>query len=140
MRQFLVRVFLDPPRHRPVGLVGYIVAVIMGIACLTVPPRTIENEHGTALTFVWGLIMLIGGLGGCLTVYSRWWWAERASILLLMTGLMIYLTQVVWLIITAEGNRVPQLCSLIFAELFFLSRILNIRGWDYRPPILDDRG
>ncbi len=124
----------DPPQWRPVVAVGYMVAVALGVVALVAPPRTIESQLGDVLTAAWGVLTLVGGIGGLATVYTRWWWAERLSILVIGVGLAMYASQVVWLALTAEGNRGAQIGVMALSALFFVLRFVQITGWDYKPP------
>jgi hypothetical protein len=129
----------DPPQWRPVVATGYTFALLMGVVTIIAPPRTIETQLGDTLATVWGVLLTIGGIGGLAFVYTRWWWAERLSIAVIWMGLGMYGFIVGLLAFTETGNRWTQLGALALAFCFFLLRFLQIIGWDYRPPIYDDR-
>lgn len=100
-----------------------------GIAALALgPPSSIASELGPYLTIAWAGLYLTGGLLAMVGALPGWWYLERAGIILLVVGLVVY-DGVVWALhLTAGGNRAPQ--GLIVGALVLLSlaRFARISG------------
>ncbi|GGH34269.1 hypothetical protein [Microbacterium album] len=125
---------ITEPRHLKVAYAAiYAVVLGTGMATLLHPPRTIEGELGQLLTVIWSAFLLLGGFGGLLTVFPGWWWAERLSIVLTLTGLGIYALVVVSLHFTSSGSRLTQLGTILLAASPFIIRWVLIRKYSFEP-------
>lgn len=122
------------PRHLKVFYLGiYMVAFLTGVVTLLWPPNSIEGALGAALTVTWSVFFLAGGMGGMISVLPGWWWAERLSIGLCVTGIGIYGTVVLSLHVTGTGSRLTQLGMIALASGVFLVRWLLIRKFTFEP-------
>lgn len=123
------------PRHlKTVYAVAYLVAISLGLIALIAPPQSIRGELGPVLTVAWGIFALVGGLGGVLTVFPGWWFAERLSIVLIWLALGLYMLVVVILQFSgSEGNRWAQMTVFPLAALLFYVRWYLIRHYSFEP-------
>ena len=128
------RALTDPPHQKPIYLAMYLIAFSGGLWALTQPPRTVEGEWGPALTAIWAGLLVAGGILGTATVTTRYWWAERAALILLTTVWAMYLSFQLMSHFTTEGSRAFSVTFLCFALLPVILRWVSIRGWDYAPP------
>lgn len=72
-------------------LVVYLIAAAGGFYTLTDPPLTTSPTLGPILGVAWGWAMLAGGTIAAAVVLRGTWWVERIGILLILTGLAMYL-------------------------------------------------
>lgn len=122
------------PRHLSVIFGGvYTVAMLTGWATLAVPPQTIANELGPALSVAWAVLFIAGGLLGMVTVLPGWWQWERWGIYFCAAGIGIYGYVIVHLHFTSEGSRLTQLGILAFGLALFAVRFSLIWGRTYGP-------
>lgn len=126
---------ITEPRHLKVTYaVFYCVVIALGVLALFAPPQSISWELGPFLTIVWGVLALLGGVGGLTTVFPGWWFAERLSITLIWLALGIYLLIVLFLQVTSEsGSRWPQMTVFVLAGGLFYVRWLLIRDYSFEP-------
>lgn len=123
----------EPRVLRVVFLLGYVVTLLTGVATLVSPPRTIEGELGPILSVSWALFWILGGAAGAATVLPGWWQVERYAVAAALFGVGIYGLVVVVLHATEEGSRLTQFGVLITAFLFYVLRLVLIRGHDFEP-------
>lgn len=124
------------PRHLKVFYLGvYALAIVGGIVTLVNPPSSIEGPLGTFLTSFWALLLTLGGIGGAVTVLPGWWWAERLSVWLIISGACIYGAVIIGIQLAAPpgSSRWTQVVFVGFALLLFLLRLILTRDWDYEP-------
>lgn len=125
---------ITEPRHlKAVYWVIYATALVTGVATLLSPPQTIEGALGTPLTIAWSVFLITGGTGGMLTVFPGWWWVERLSIVLVLTGIAIYGLVVLSLHFTSPGSRLTQLGVICLAASVFVVRWTLIRRFSFEP-------
>ena len=125
---------ITEPRHMKVTYAAiYALVLATGIATLLGPPRSIEGELGSVLTVIWSVFLIVGGTAGALTVLPGWWWAERLSLILTMTGITIYGLVVLSLHLTQEGSRLTQLGMILLAMSVFAVRWMLIRHYSFEP-------
>ena len=123
----------EPRVLRVIFFLGYLVVLGTGIVTLTNPPTTIEGALGPLLAVSWALFWIVGGIGGSLTVLQGWWEVERYAVAAVMFGLAIYAAVVIILHVQSPGSRLTQLGWLVIGVLFFVLRLLLIRGHDFEP-------
>lgn len=123
----------EPRVLRVVFLLGYVITFSIGVATLVNAPRTIEGVLGPILSVSWAFFWLLGGAVGAATVLPGWWQVERYAVAATMFGFGIYGLVVGVLHFTSEGNRLPQLGALAIALLFWVLRLVLIRGHDFEP-------
>ena len=132
------------PKHMSVAYFGiYIVTVAGGMVSVFIPPVTLHHELGPVLTFVWGSMILVGGMIGLMSVLPGWWWLERLGIILAVTGIGIYFAIVTYLQINSywapgsAGSRLTQMAITILAASVFGIRWLFIRSYSFAPRKVD---
>lgn len=123
----------EPRVLRVVFLLGYLVTLFTGVATLVSPPRTIEGELGPILSVSWALFWILGGAAGAATVLPGWWQVERYAAAAALFGIGIYGLVVIVLHATEEGSRLTQFGVLTIALLFYVLRLVLIRGHDFEP-------
>lgn len=125
---------ISEPRHLKLAYaIVYALVFATGTATLLAPPNSIEGTLGTALTVTWSVLLIVGGIGGLLTVFPGWWWAERLSIALTLAGTGVYGIVVLSLQITQSGSRLTQLGMISIAACVFAIRWLLIRKYSFEP-------
>lgn len=123
------------PRHlKAAYAIFYTVVIGLGVIALVAPPQSISGELGPILTTTWGILALVGGAGGLLTVFPGWWFAERLSIVIIWCALGMYLLVVIVLQVTAEsGARWAQMSIFVLAAGVFYVRWYEIRDFSFEP-------
>ncbi|WP_353809169.1 hypothetical protein [Agromyces sp. SYSU T00194] len=125
---------ITEPRHlKAAYFVIYAVAFVTGSVTLLVPPVTIAGQLGPAITVLWSILFIAGSTGGLLAVFPGWWWAERLSAVLIVTGILIYAIVIGSLHFTHTGSRLTQLGVLALAASPFVVRWLLIRKYSHEP-------
>lgn len=125
---------ISEPRHLKVTYWAfYAIAFLTGMGTLISPPRYIEGEIGPVLTMLWALFVVIGGIGGALSVLPGWWWAERLSIVLIWVGSAIYIIVVLNPHMAIEGTDPAQLGWITLGSCLFFVRWLLIRKYTFEP-------
>lgn len=126
---------VSEPRHLKVAYaVFYCVVVTLGFLALFAPPQSVSWELGPVLTIFWGLLAVVGGVGGLLTVFPGWWFVERLSIVLIWCALAMYLLIVVILQFSSDsGSRWPQMTLFFLAGGLFYVRWYSIRDHTFEP-------
>lgn len=127
-----------PPRQRPWYFVIYLLVLGAGIYTLWQPPLSIKAEIGPDLTFVWALLLTVGGALGSITVLTKFWELERAALGWIFTGAFMYAAIVLMQHFTSEGSRIPQLAFITIALVVFAKRYFQIRAWTVQPPYVTD--
>lgn len=127
---------ITEPRHLKVFyLVVYALTFAIGVVTMIAPPSSIEAPLGRALALFWAGLLTLGGLGGAATVLQGWWWIERYSAVLAITGSLIYAGTAIYLHVTGPpgSQRITQALTIILATSVFWLRLLLTRRWDYEP-------
>ena len=109
-------------------LVGYLVLTVGGTLGLISPPSSLQAEWGPLLTSLWGGALIVGGLVALVSTPRGIWWGERIGITILIVGLLMYASIVVFLHLTSPGNRIPQVGVVAYAIVSLLVRWVRIRG------------
>ncbi len=126
----------EPRVVRLIQFVIYVGLFVVGIMILHSVPQSLANAAG-AQAFVVGfaLMLIIGALSSGVAVLPGIWWLERAGLVLLGFGLLIYLV----LIITMKSSPVGVVVCLILI-LSFTQRWLEIKGAQLAPLLPKKRG
>lgn len=138
---------LDEPRVRTaLRMTAYAALVVAGIGAFGSPPTSLKAAWGGLVTDAWAAALILGS-ATCLVATPRgWWWIERIGITIAGTGLLMYLSVVVTLHVTAAGNRIPQAAVIAFALTLLVERFIATKdaaldptsGPDgYRPALRD---
>lgn len=77
---------------RVVDLIIYAVIIVGGVGAIGATPNSVVNELGSnsILVWVWGIMLLIGGVFGFIGRLSRRWMVETPATILAMVGALIY--------------------------------------------------
>lgn len=129
------RTLTAPPVQERIFLIMYIGSMLGGVWVLTEPPRTIEGAWGSALTTMWGALLLYGGAVGALTVRSRWQIIERTALTALTAFLAMYLIFLISQHFTTTGSRSAGTVAVFFGVIAISLRWSEIWRWDYTPPV-----
>lgn len=106
----------------------YICMTIAGGWLIANPPVSFQSVIGAGLVALFGGFLGLGGLLGAIAVLPGVWWLERAGIIALITGLLIYVT-----IVVALGSSVTGIVVCIAFALQFTIRWTEIRRYDLAP-------
>jgi len=106
----------------------YICLIVAGGGVLANPPTSFENVIGLSLVYVFGGFLIIGAMLGAFAVLPGIWWLERVGILVIVTGLLMYIVMVVSLQSSSVGIGV----SIAFI-LNFMQRWSEIKGAQLAP-------
>ena len=129
------RALSAPPVQERIFLVMYLGALFGGVWLLLEPPRTVEGAWGTALTALWGALLLYGGAVGALTVRSRWQIIERTALTALTAFLAMYLIFLISQHFTTTGSRSAGTVVVFFGLIAISLRWAEIWRFDYTPPV-----
>lgn len=127
---------ITEPRVLKVFYLGvYVLAIWVGMVTLINPPTSIEGTLGAVITSFWAGLIVLGGAGAAINVLPGWWWAERLSVWLILTGIAIYEGVILHLHFDGpEGaSRLTQAGFVAFAALLFILRLILTRKWDFEP-------
>lgn len=89
-------------------------AMLVGVAGAVtfVPPATIISQQPVWMTFLWAVLMGLGGLAAIVAVFRNDHWLELVGGLAVGAGLSAY-ALTVWSLVTAEGlSRIAQAFAL----------------------------
>ena len=106
----------------------YVGMTIAGVTFLSQPPTLFENIAGPILVHVFGAFIASGSILGAFAVLPGIWWLERVAILLLGTGLAMYIVFVVTL-----GSSIIGIVMSIAFLLTFVQRWTEIKGAQLAP-------
>lgn len=108
------------PRHiRLMQFIVYICMVFAGTGVLTSPPDSFRSVVGIALVYVFGSFLTLGAILGVISVLPGIWWLERAGILAMSTGLLMYMVMVIALGASLAGIIIALVLALTFAQRWF---------------------
>lgn len=127
---------ITEPRHlKAFYLAVYLVTVAVGLVTLVNPPSSIEGPLGSFLTAFWALLLTTGGVGAASSVLPGWWWVERLSVWLIISGAGIYASIAVGIQFAAGpgSSRWTQVGFIVLAGAVFVLRLILTRRWDYEP-------
>jgi hypothetical protein len=91
--RLLTRAFLliaEPRVERVLQFLVYVILGSGGVGILVTPPDTFTELLPTGNLIVFSLFVVIGSAFGLIAVLPGIWWLERAGILALGVGLLIY--------------------------------------------------
>jgi hypothetical protein len=136
MKCLLVSLWLKVQEPRALSVIyffAYLVVSVMGLAVAIDPPRAVQSATGTALMIIWGVLLLVGGALGSISVLPGIWWLERAATGFCMTAIGIYGAAIAAYPVNQISTRVATLCFVIFSLLAFAARLVKIRHYAYDP-------
>lgn len=118
----------EPRLVRAFHFAGYLVLLLLAVACLIQPLSAWEGTVGAPLTYVWAAIVTVGAAACAASVLTIYWAVERIGIGLAAGGLAVYGMVTVLLQLTDGGNRLPQVGLIVFTLLMLALRFVRIRG------------
>jgi hypothetical protein len=126
----------EPRVIRIVQFFIYSLLFIAGILVLTDPPRALQDAAGGELYIMgFSLMLIVGALSSGVAVLPGIWWLERAGLVLLGFGLLIYLVMAIKLQSSPMGIVVCMILTLSFVQ-----RWLEIKGAQLAPLLPNKRG
>jgi hypothetical protein len=126
----------EPRVIRIIQFFIYSLLFVAGILVLINPPRSLEAAAGGQIYVVgFGLMLMIGALSSGVAVLPGIWWLERAGLVLLGFGLLIYLVMAIKLQSSPMGIVVCMILTLSFVQ-----RWLEIKGAQLAPLLPKKRG
>jgi hypothetical protein len=129
---------ITEPRHlKAFYFALYAVTGMIGAASLLVPPRVFDGAAGPVSAQFLAWLLVVGGLGGVVTVFPGWWWAERllaiAPTLLGLTIMIVVLSILHLQHAIDDESRLTQIGIALLASSPFVLRFLLIREYSYEP-------
>lgn len=126
----------EPRVVRMIQFVIYVGLFVVGIMILHQVPQSLANAAG-AQAFVVGfaLMLIVGALSSGIAVLPGIWWLERAGLVMLGFGLLIYLVMVTQINTSPVGIVV---CLILI--LTFVQRWIEIKGAQLAPLLPKQRG
>lgn len=118
----------DPKAVSTLAAIAWAFIAYAGFRAFGSPPTSIANELGGIITTGWAALFIIGGLCGVIGALPGWWYLERAGIVILTTGLLVYDAVVWYLHITTPGNRAVQGSIVLGMVALSLARFARISG------------
>lgn len=106
---------------RIVDLVIYALAALGGLGAVLATPESVVSELGanSILVWVWGLMLITGGVCGFLGRMFRRWMVEAPATILAMTGALIYVVVLAGRSLNSASAVVAMLFVLIAAAVLF---------------------
>lgn len=80
----------EPRLIRVLQFVLYVTMATIGGLYLQHPPESYEGVLGLTLAYIFGGLILLGGVLGAFAVLPGIWWLERLAVISLCTGLSIF--------------------------------------------------
>lgn len=106
----------------------YVCMLLAGTLILIRAPHTLQGMSSGMFIPVLGGFLVLGGLCSGVAVLPGIWWLERAGLMLLGFGLLMYMVIVLWL------NSSPIGVSMSIAFIItFIQRWLDIKGSQLAP-------
>jgi hypothetical protein len=65
---------------------SYLLAMSVGVSTFIVPSATYRTEGGLVQTYIWSMMLLVGGAMSALDVLLGKWWIELSGLTLLITA------------------------------------------------------
>jgi hypothetical protein len=124
----LFNLIAEPRVTRIIWFVIYTLMIAAGAYLLLAPPTSFENTLGGLRVFIFGAFILLGGVLAGFAVLPGIWWLERAGIISLVTGLLIYAA----LTVALGSSVLGTLVCVAFAGSF-LNRWRDIKAWQLAP-------
>lgn len=106
----------------------YICMMIAGIGVIVRRPDHFESVVGITLLFIFGIFVALGALISAVAVLPGVWWLERVGIIMLTTGMGMYVV-----IICALGTTPVGVAVAIALTLTFGQRWVEIKGAQLAP-------
>lgn len=117
-----------PAYVKAIHLGIYLCMFLAGVAVIFTPPGVIEKAVGGALTYVFGSFLTVGAFSGAVSVLPGIWWIERVGIILLITGISMYLV----VVFSLNGSVLGIAISSAFI-LTFIQRWFEIKEYQLEP-------
>jgi len=111
----------------------YLILVLGGSSAFTSPPASIGNTLGAAMTILWGVFFIAGGILGASSVLRGSWWVERVGLFCSSTAFAMYAVVITFLQIQQAGPYLMQLCIIAVALTTLTLRWTQIRRYAYDP-------
>lgn len=126
----------EPRVVRLIQFVIYVGLFIVGLMILGKVPQSLADAAGAqAFVVAFALMLIVGALSSGVAVLPGIWWLERAGLVLLGFGLLVYMVMVVKLNSSPMGVVV---CMILI--LSFVQRWLEIKGAQLAPLLPKKRG
>ena len=135
-------------RHRRIGLWGwikqpfdisvgmwlfYVTLFSLSVATYLMPPYTVLTYMGSHVTWLWPALWVVGSLVGAVTVLQGWFIFERAGLLFIFGGSLLYLATAVEAQLSSDGNRWGQIAAMLIGMWFLWYRFRTIYLHDISP-------
>lgn len=113
----------EPRGIRLMQFAVYACLAFASIGIITDPPDKFQSVLGVTLVYVFGGFICIGSILGVISVLPGIWWLERVAIILMGTGIGMYL-----ITISALNSSVVNLAVSTALLITFIQRWTEIKG------------
>lgn len=110
---------------------AYLSMLTAGTVLLLGPPHQYKDVIGLTLVIVLGIFLVVGGLLGAVSVLPGVWWLERVGIILIATGMAMYVV----IVLTLRGSVIGVAVPFAFVCLFTV-RWITIRHFQLAPTLI----
>lgn len=118
----------EPKTARLLQFVIYLMFLFVGVYTAIDRPDNLENVIGQGLLLMFSLFVVSGSLLGLFAILPGIWWLERAGIILLNTGLLMYLIMIVYSDASLVGITVVSIMVISKVQRWF-----EIKDWALAP-------
>lgn len=127
----------EPRATRWLVLIIYSVAVVLGGSTLADMPDQVEAATGHGLTVAMGVLLIVGGLIGAMSVPGGSWRVERGAILFIAAAAAIYIMSILLGSYPAAdtGERAIRVGWIVIVTLMLAARMTTIWGANTDPDI-----
>lgn len=118
----------EPRGIRLMQFAVYACLVFASVGVITDPPDTFQSVLGLKLVYVFGGFIFIGSVLGAISVLPGIWWLERVAIILIGTGMGMYL-----ITISSLNASVVNLAVSTSLVITLIQRWTEIKGSQLAP-------
>jgi hypothetical protein len=132
------RIFREPAVINGAQVVTNLSAAAAGLlAALGGSPTLLTGQIGPVLSVAVGLVLVIGGVLGTVTVLLGNWWLERVALLVMALGWVMILPACMGVVFSGRPNTsgVWLVVALIFAALGDTFKRYTRIKWAYLDPV-----
>ena len=125
---FLFHKIAEPRVIRIVHFAIYTGMFVAGFGTITEIPPNLEDATGRVAVYMIGIFLMIGAFTAGIAVLPGVWWLERAGLLALIAGVLMYIVT----LLAADASLLALAVSVTFILRFSL-RWVEIRKFQLAP-------
>ena len=120
----------EPRVYRLLQLIIYILLFVAGLGLTIWSPVSLISVIGHWYLYAMAWTLIVGSLFSSVAILPGIWWLERVGLILMATGMAIYMVT-----IASLGTSVLGFCITAAFILRFIQRWFEIRTWMLEPKI-----